>query len=211
MVLLFVLRAWAVAAPQQGTEVLLNGKDLSNWTFVAQNSSATLEDIWQVQPDGSLLCTGATQSCLTTKKTDYQDYVLTLEWRWKERGNSGVLVHAKERSNPKSVWPRSIEIQLMRKHAGDFVVRGVEPFEAPDMETREKKKGLHKRIADNEKESGEWNLLEVTCRGDEIITRVNGTLVNHATKVGETSGAICLQSEKYEVHFRNMILRPLAQ
>jgi hypothetical protein len=51
--------------------------------------------------------------------------------------------------------------------------------------------------------------MTVTCKGDELIVHVNGVLVNHAKKSSVTSGAICLQSEGAEVHFRNVVLTPL--
>ena len=51
--------------------------------------------------------------------------------------------------------------------------------------------------------------MEITCQSDEIIVKVNGDLVNHATNVSQTQGAIALQSEGTPVQFRNIELRQL--
>ena len=51
--------------------------------------------------------------------------------------------------------------------------------------------------------------MEITCRGDEVLVKVNGKLVNHAKKVSQTKGAIALQSEGTPIEFRNIKLLPL--
>ena len=59
-------------------------------------------------------------------KDEYENYRLTLEWRWPEGGtpgNNGVLIHT---TTPKElgVWPKSLEVQLAHENAGDFWVIG---------------------------------------------------------------------------------------
>ena len=107
--------------------------------------------------------------------------MLTLEWRWPgdRGGNNGVLVHA---STPGAlgVWPKSIEVQLAHQNAGDFWVIGTEL----DVENEaDRVKGRrHLNLTDeSEKPLGQWNKYEITCKGDEMIVKVNGELVNHAT------------------------------
>ena len=53
--------------------------------------------------------------------------------------------------------------------------------------------------------------MEITCKGGEITVKVNGDLVNSATNSSVTKGAIGLQSEGAEIHFRNVTLTPLAK
>lgn len=63
----------------------------------------------------------------------------------------------------------------------------------------------HLNLTDgSERPAGEWNKMESTGKGDQIIVYVNGDLVNHATKCGVTPGAISLQSEGALIHFRNI-------
>lgn len=188
---------------------LFNGKDFTGWTYYLSDESVKMEDVWSVK-DGVIICKGKPSGYLRTEK-DYSNYVLTLEWRWPEgteKGNSGVLVHS---STPKAlgVWPKSIEAQLALGNAGDIWVIGT-TIEVPNADTRVMGR-RHLNLTDNsEKPVGQWNTYEITAKGDELILKVNGDLVNHATKCSVTSGAICLQSEGAEIHFRNIKLRPLS-
>lgn len=198
-----------LAASASGQEIeLFNGKNFEGWTYFLKDDQGKLEDVWSIV-DGTIVCKGVPPGYLRTKQ-DYSNYVLTLEWRWPagtKGGNSGVLLHS---STPGAigVWPKSIEAQLAAGNAGDFWVIGT-TLEVPDADKRVMGR-RHLNLTDNsEKPAGEWNKYEITCKGDEIIVKVNGDLVNHATRCSETKGAICLQSEGAEVHFRNIKLTPL--
>src|SRR5690606_38076930 len=131
---------------------------------------------------------------------DYSDYVLTLEWRWApggKGGNSGVLVHT---STPGAigVWPKSIEAQLAAGNAGDIWVIGT-TIEIPNASERIMGRRHLNLTDDSEKPVGEWNKYEIVAHGSELILKVNGVVVNHATQCSVTKGAICLQSEGTEV------------
>jgi len=56
---------------------------------------------------------------------------------------------------------------------------------------------------------GEWTRVECLCRGNRIEIRVNGAKVNECFDVFPASGKILLQSEGFEIDFRNFELRPL--
>lgn len=60
-----------------------------------------------------------------------------------------------------------------------------------------------------EREAGKWNRLECECRGQRIRVWLNGRLVNEATDVWPSAGAILLQCEGSEVEFRRVRLVPL--
>jgi hypothetical protein len=51
---------------------------------------------------------------------------------------------------------------------------------------------------------------QVTVEGGNITVHVNGDLVNKGTNCSGKKGAICLQSERANVRFRNIRLRRLA-
>lgn len=197
------------ATPASGAVELFNGKDLTGWTAVLDKPEARMEDVWSVK-DGVLQCKGQPVGYIRTVRDDYENYVLTLEWRWPEGtpgGNNGVLVHT---STPGAlgIWPKSIEVQLQKDQAGDFWVIGTEL----DVENEEARKQgrRHLNLTDNsEKPMGEWNKFEITCKGDEIIVKVNGDLVNHATDCSVTKGAISLQSEGAPIEYRNIVLKPI--
>ena len=60
-----------------------------------------------------------------------------------------------------------------------------------------------------EKPPGQWNLARIRCEAGSIRVFINGTLVNQGTGLSATKGAICLQSEGNEIHFRKISLLPL--
>ena len=186
---------------------LFNGKDLSGWTYHLADPKVPMEDVWSVK-EGKLLCKGKPAGYLLTKKNDYENYVLTLEWRWPETaGNNGALVHV-TKPEELGVWPKCLEVQLESGNAGDFWVIGT----TIDVENAEKRRDgrRHLNLSDgDEKPLGEWNKMEITCRGDEVLVKVNGKLVNHATNVSQTRGAIALQSEGTPIEFREIKLRKL--
>lgn len=63
---------------------------------------------------------------------------------------------------------------------------------------------------DVESPSGQWNQLEIVCRGNEITSYLNGRLVNRARDLWWTEGKIMIQSEGAEIFFRRLELHPLA-
>ncbi|MEX0613113.1 MAG: DUF1080 domain-containing protein, partial [Pirellulales bacterium] len=90
---------------------LFNGRDLAGWTYYLKQPDVPMEDVWSVK-DGVIVCQGKPAGYLLTKKNDYENYVLTFEWRWPEKGgNSGALVHV---TTPREldVWPKCLEVQL---------------------------------------------------------------------------------------------------
>jgi hypothetical protein len=197
------------AQEKEGAAIaLFNGKDLSGWTYHLSDANAKMEDVWSVE-DGVLVCKGKPSGYLRTKD-DYENYRLTLQWRWKpggQGGNNGVLVHTTT-PGELGVWPKSLEVQLAHENAGDFWVIGTD-LDVPN-EAERKMGRRHLNLSDgDEKPIGEWNSMEIVCRGNEVTVKVNGREVNHATNVSQTKGAICLQSEGTEAHFRNIELTPL--
>lgn len=62
---------------------------------------------------------------------------------------------------------------------------------------------------DVEKTLGQWNHVELTCRGGGVRFLLNGVVVNEASDGNYTFGKLMLQSEGAEVFFRQIELRPL--
>ena len=104
------------------------------------------------------------------------------------------------------VWPKCLEVQLQSGEAGDLWVIGT-TLEIDNPAGRIEGR-RHKNLTEgDEKPLGEWNNMEITCRGDEVLVKVNGKLVNHATKLSQSKGAIALQSEGTPIEFRNINLK----
>jgi hypothetical protein len=197
-----------VQAEDTKTVSLFDGKTLDGWTYHLADPKVKMEDVWSVD-DGVLTCTGKPAGYLITKAKDFKDYVLSVEWRWHagRGGNNGVLVHCST-PNALGVWCKSVEVQLAHGNAGDFWIIGTE-LDVPDEESRRRGRRHLNLTDDSEKPLGEWNQMEITCRGNEIVVKVNGDLVNHATNVSEVEGAIALQSEGTPIQYRNIRLTRL--
>jgi len=231
LVLAPVLSASDAHTPAAPT-TLFNGRDLTGWTQVVKAGEIPDPSTWSVA-DGVMRCTGKPTGYIRTEGS-YQNYKLTLEWRWTgpdlpadNQGrprlrNSGVLIHA---GGPDTVWPRSIEAQLQQTNAGDLYDIGNVGFAelvavrekavaaaGTDAEAVKRAQG-QRRVArakdSSDKPVGEWNTYEITCSGDTVTLRVNGVEQNRATKLGASAGHIALQSEGAAIEFRNVRLTPL--
>jgi len=200
---LFLLPCIALAAEPQP---LFNGKNLEGWIFDVIDPHVKPEAVWSVA-DGLLVCKGRPPGVIRSTK-EYSNYDLTVEWRWApggKPGNSGLLVHA---STPRErfVWPKSLEVQLGSGDAGDFWMIGETVTVANA--TPQGRRWI-KRQESVEKPPGEWNTMKVRCKGDIITVWVNGVLMNEGSGVSANKGAICLQSEGVEIHFRKVEVTPL--
>lgn len=189
---------------------LFNGKDFSGWTFDV-NGDAAPDTIWKVV-DGTITVDGKGKPAgvIRTEKS-YSNYELEFEWRWANgKGNSGCLIHTSTPRNL-SIWPKSLEVQLMADNAGDFWQIG-ETIDVDEKQIVKNKKGQPTRQRRNltdgsEKPLGEWNKMRVVVKDATVEVFVNGTLVNKGWNGSATKGAICLQAEGADIHFRNIRIK----
>lgn len=205
----------AVLAARAERVELFNGKDLSGWTSVVDHEETggykADEPTWFVK-DGTILTTGTPFGYLRTKRGDFADFRLHVEYRWwrkTEKPNSGVFVRLAAEHG--TFLPTCLENQLCRGAMGDVLglaglrFAGFEPRSPFDPAhalsgiTKAPRKG-----ADVEKPFGEWNVLEVEVKGDTLVNRVNGVELNRLTGITVPKGAIALQSEGGAVQFRNV-------
>lgn len=187
--------------------------------MVLVDPDVAVEEVWSVA-DGILVCQGEPLGCLHTKAS-YQDFELSLEWRWApgtEPGNSGVLLRIAAlpvSGEPVSFLPKCVEAQLKHGDAGDlYGFFGASLNGDPDrLKTVESQKiGTYQalpKLRALEKAPGEWNRYEIRVDGAEVTVTMNGELVNEGRGLEELAGPIGLQSEGGEIHFRNIELRDL--
>ena len=201
------------AQTTETTIPLFNGTDLTGWSHVLVGKGVKMEDVWSVR-DGVLVCKGKPVGYLFTNGS-YQDFKLTLEWRWApgtEPGNSGVLLRIA--GKPATFMPKCVEAQLKHESAGDiwgFFGAATDGSAERVQEIKDHKelgnfKGL-KKIKAAEKTPGEWNRYEITLSGGNLELKVNGEIVNQASGLDVLAGPIGLQSEGGEIHFRNIELK----
>lgn len=199
---------------------LFNGKDLEGWhvdvPHLDKNPDSKPTFIVR---DGNLVSLGSPNGHLITDKA-YSNFRLEVEYRFAGKpGNCGVLVHA---STPRALYkmfPKSIEVQMNHRHAGDFWCI-VEDITVPDMVRRRGPKekwgiteGKARRILnltdESENQVGQWNTMVIEAVGDAVQVWVNGDFVNRGTQCSAQRGQIAVQAEGSEVEFRKLLLTPI--
>lgn len=201
---------------------LFNGKDLSGWhiDIPEMDTNAAAINPFIIRNE-LLVSLGTPQGHLITDSV-YQNFRLEVEYRFAAKPrNCGVLVFA---STPRALYkmfPKSVEVQLMHKNAGDFWCI-VEDITVPDMETRRGPKanwgiteGKERRVKNltdsSENPVGEWNSMTIECVGNSIKVWVNKDLVNYGFNATASKGNIALQAEGSEVEFRKVVLTPITK
>jgi len=188
-----------LAAAADGFVSLTPKADISEH-WIAEGAPA---EIWSVK-DGVIFCRGTPNGFLRSKKS-YRNYIFRAEWRFQREGwtkapkewpNAGFFIHS---GAVKDLWPMSLEVQGHFGEAGSlFGVRGGKVTGA--------KRGP---IVKERPPFGEWDRYEITARNGRVRIVLNGQLVNEGFDVSPSEGNICLQSEGWEVHYRNVEIQEL--
>jgi hypothetical protein len=179
----FVVVAVVAKTPTQSEWIsLFNGKDLTGW----KNNG---EEKWIVE-QGTILCESAANKYgyLTTEKI-YHDFRLRLKFKGEATGNSGVFFHAHITGIDPLHGPDIEGMQAevdpsVGKHTGGLYESGGRGWVA--MPTAEGEQAL---------KPGEWNDLEVSVKGNHIVTQLNGVKIVDFTDAAPkfTDGVISLQ------------------
>jgi hypothetical protein len=94
------------------------------------------------------------------------------------------------------VWPRSIEVQGMNRALGIIlpIPRSVKCKRTFDRETMLKVR----------KPVGEYNRIEIAVNRGDMVIKLNGTVVSTVGDCELTEGAIGIQSEGAETHWKSI-------
>jgi hypothetical protein len=185
---------------------LFNGQDLTGWTWNPETPSRSAPVPFMVGGEGQLVGAGLPLGELRSKD-EFQDYVLSLDWRFnpvnKLTGAGGILVRGVGSSVQ---FPDGVEIKLDHRQAGSLFRLGEMKLRAD----RRRTDGEFTRpIQDTEARSGEWNHLEIRLDGEELLVSLNGQVVNSASGLTERRGAIGIFTRRVELQYRNLTLTPL--
>lgn len=218
--LLALLLSVTTASLKAQTHSLMNFKDLNGWHIdvPAMDKDTSVKSPFILR-NGVFVSLANPQGHIITDKS-YENYRLKVEYRFPAKpGNCGVLVHASTPRILYDMFPKSLEVQMMHKNAGDFWCIS-EDITVPDMEKRRgpknewgvvdgKQRRIENLINDAEKPLGQWNTMVVECLGNTIKVWVNGKLANYGTNCTAQKGQIALQAEGAEVEFRKVDLTPI--
>ena len=180
--------------PMFDGETLKGWKTTGNWV-VQDNGVVTLkprpgETGWQ-RFDAYIM---------TERK--YKDFILDLEFKIQEEGNSGVFLRVKDPLDPVET---GMEVQILDTHGkenpGHHDCGGVIRTAAPS-----------KNMA---KPAGEWNRYVITCKGNHLKVVLNGEKIidlqldQSAMKDRPLEGHIGFQDEAKRVWYRNVKIKEL--
>ena len=183
-----------VAAEEEaeGFRLLFNGKDLDGWKIIGSPEG------WCVDK-GLLSCNGEGRGWIRPDET-YTDFVLRLDYRISEGGNSGIFLRTSEEGRPAY---QGMEIQLLDDRRSPLTVKsngGIYDAVAPTQEAS--------------RPAGIWNMIEVSCQGPRVRVVLNGrevvdcdTSAHPDLKDRLKSGYIGLQNHRTPIAFRNVRIR----
>ncbi len=181
---------------------------LADWDIVDGKLEA-----WQID-NGVLRCVGSGGGWLQTSAA-YSDFVLRGEYRLSAGANTGIAIRFPGEGNPSST---GIEVQLLDETAEKYA----------DVRDMQRTGSLYYLSAASAPAIphpvGEWNAIEIICRGRHIQVKLNGLLVNDvaidpldSTVAGQRLssraplGHIALQSYDTPVEFRGLEVRDLTR
>lgn len=240
---LFIFAGLVFNIQAQEVKSLFNGTDLSNWDIHIGTALRGFDDLLEeatpentysvVEVNGQnlLFISGKVNASIATKE-EFQNYHLTLEYKWGETMytsfNSGLLYHSYgDFGGGLGTWMNSIECQLQTGNNGDAYSMGTTAFDVKvnadnaydangtltsfgdDQEGGE----IARKRSNNENPHGEWNVIELYSVGRKTIHVVNGVKVMECENTGKivdgnivpmTGGKIQIQSEGGELYIRKI-------
>ncbi len=197
--LVFGATGRAVAIEQSdGFKPMFNGKDLTTWQTTGN---------WLVEDDRTVSLHPRPGehgwqrygAYLTTTR-QYKDFILDLEFKFNQHGNSGVFLRV---GDPKSQVKSGFEVQILDTHGkenpGAHDCGGVIGTAAPS-----------KNMV---KPAGQWNRYTITCIGNALKVVLNGEqiidldLSKSALKDRPAKGYIGFQDEGKPIWYRNVRIK----
>ncbi len=189
-----------------GYRSLFNGRDFTGW----EGEGGPTESCWSVE-NGWLVCSGQKGPWLRST-AEFADFDLRLEYRLSTGGNSGVYVRVPKDGNHHrenaSLPPAGFEVQILDDAALQHLKLKDYQYSASIYDIA----GANPRVS---RPPGEWNSLEINCRGQRVTTWHNGYVVTDVTSteapllgLRSISGYLGLQNHSTVVKFREIRVGP---
>jgi hypothetical protein len=198
-----VLSAGCNVAPKLDSDFtpLFNGQDLSGWVIESNAAFGVRNGLLVVNKGTGWLRSAAT----------FGDAVFRLDFRFLEdEANSGIFVRTAATSKKDANgWPdNGYQVQCMDtlkppRHVAAMIPYGGEGF------TDENHESDLDKIKQVYRGAREWNTYEITCRGEELTVKLNGSVVTKARNINNSSGHVGIQAEHGLLEFRNLGIKTL--
>jgi 3-keto-disaccharide hydrolase len=184
---------------------LFNGKNLDGWK--ERQVRKGQEGRWRVE-DG-ILKAKAGSGWLGTEK-QFGDFVLRVDWKIVENGNSGVFFRVPDTNFKGSPSDAGFEIQILDDNGSQYKGK-LKPYQYSG--------GLYHFQPISKpvfKGAGEWNSYELTVKGDHVSLIYNGEKVltadistNTEMQKRPKKGFIGLQNHGTDVEFKKVAIKTL--
>jgi len=180
---------------------LFNGEDLTGWIPLGD------PDSWKAEA-GLLFTTGKGGDWLCTER-EFSDFDLKLECKIPEGGNSGVFIRAPREGNPAY---EGMEIQVLDDYAPQYAE--LKPWQY--MGSLYDLVPAEPRVS---KKAGEWQCMEITCKGRRVRVTLNEHVVvdanldDHMDRADShpglkrVRGHIGLQNHGSRLDYRSLLIR----
>ena len=135
----------------------------------------------------------------------YKDFEIEFDYKVEKRGNSGFYFHVGDKKSPVA---KGIEVQIYESHGkgpkarltdhdSGGIIPGIPPTKNPS------------------KPAGQWNRFHITCKGNDLTVKLNGTVVNQLKldhpniKTRPATGSIGFQDHALPLALRKIRIRKL--
>ena len=209
----------ALTRDPKGWVDILPGTKLKGWSRVAPISSRGVKSL--VNPDlavwipdrktGVLECRGHLplqappggkpgRHEMLRHEQDLGDFIFHVEWRFKDPArtgwNAGVYARVNEAAD---IWHQA------QVGGGPTTYWFADTPDASGKIGRIKDDSVEKRV----KPPGQWNVYEITGRGDTLTLWANGAVVSQLKGLRVQRGRVGLEAELHHIEFRNLKLKRL--
>lgn len=192
---------------EHGFSSLFNGTDLTGWEGAGQPA----EVCWKVE-NGELICTGLKKGPWLRSAKSYGDFNLRLEYWVSNAGNSGLFIrvpeNGKHHRKTADLPEAGFEIQLLDD--ADAKYRELKDYQYTG--------SIYDIVGASQhvgKPAGEWNTIELNCKGQHVVSIHNGVKIVDATdaqypllSLRKIEGYLGLQNHSSVVKFRNLRIGP---
>jgi hypothetical protein len=189
---------------------LYNGKDIDNW--VPRGGHCKFEA--KGKTIVGTCVKGSPSTYLSTKKSDYTDFVFTAELKWAVDGNTGVMFRAASKKgegknkDKETVFGPQAEMEAFSKErywSGGIYGQSAGGWIYPMW------LDAHSKTRKAMKKNG-WNRITIQAQGDTIKTWLNGVPAAHWKTEEYKQGFFSLQihaGKEGQVLFRNLKVKEL--
>lgn len=194
----------AFASSSDGWTDLLDKDDLSEWRremYPARRPMGVTNPWSYDASTGILRCDGVGVHEMLLHRAPRGDGIFRAEFRYigaPAKPNSGLFVRTLPDA---SAW-----YQAQLAPSGLGVLFGQSP--APD-QPKPKRLSAGGRYPELLRPPGEWNEVEITCRGSELTLWINGHVTARTNACPTLSGHVGLEAEFNPIEFRNLRFKSL--